>query len=531
MMTCGPMPAPASKRERDKQKVLKLLWTIPLADVHTLANHAELEKNRCYRLLTDTAGDKQVAHATLGRGSDVRSLFWLSRRGVLDVEKLTGWKIPWQVSETSIGWQVRRLNISDAIYPLLPQVMGCLGLDMKQFNPDSNPTAFRWMREGPIDAVVKHGTGLSWLAFVWIGNMVTENKLKEKVQLAMEQLQGRYTPAAWVIVCYDRLAALHAAEIWPGEHVLVVTIDGHVERAATPGPCTSPPEEEDTAVRLGRPERVVNWLDKEHKSHKPAMLAINGRLKYQAIRLAGEFPGWVPGQLAAALGESYRAAVRPMKEAELSVMLEGGLYQSPLGMRTIARMDRISPKDVYERSGVYLDKAGTYRREQENHNRAVIEVYLALRQEEGVSAFGGFRGLRDIPGDPEPSRISPDVILCLHRPNRSTLRVYVEVEFSATSREDIRDKLRRYVLLQKELQQPVPLAFIAADEHAEQLVQELGMELREDLPMLLITNWDRFVENVRSGGPTVWKFHGTEDNIHVLTKFRDAWDDRHQRGE
>ena len=99
-MTCGPMPAPASKRERDKQKVLKLLWMMPLADVHTLANRAELEKNRCYRLLTDTAGDKQVAHATLGRGSDVRSLFWLSRRGVLDVEKLTGWKIPWQVSET-----------------------------------------------------------------------------------------------------------------------------------------------------------------------------------------------------------------------------------------------------------------------------------------------------------------------------------------------------------------------------------------------------------------------------------------------
>ena len=112
---------------------------------------------------------------------------------------------------------------------------------MKQFNPDSNPTAFRWMREGPIDAVVKHGTGLSWLAFVWIGNMVTENKIREKADQAMEQLQGRYTPAAWVIVCYDRLAALHAAEIWPGEHVLVMTIDGHVERAATPGPCTSPP--------------------------------------------------------------------------------------------------------------------------------------------------------------------------------------------------------------------------------------------------------------------------------------------------
>ena len=531
-MTCGPMPAPASKRERDKQKVLKLLWTMPLADVHTLANCAELEKNRCYRLLTDTAGDKQVAHATLGRGRDVRSLFWLSRRGVLDVEKLTGWKIPWQVSETSIGWQVRRLNISDAIYPLLPQVMGCLGLDMKQFNPDSNPTAFRWMREGPIDAVVKHGTGLSWLAFVWIGNMVTENKIREKADQAMEQLQGRYTPAAWVIVCYDRLAGLAGS--------------GDLAWRARPGhdhrrPCgaSSDPRAMHVATRggrhysagwAGRSAWSIGWT-KNNKSHKPAMLALNGRLKYQAFRLGGEFPGWVSGQLPAALGESYRAAVRPMREAGLSVMLEGGLYQSPLGMRTIARMDRISPKDVYERSGVYLDKAGTYRREQENHNRAVIEVYLALRQEEGVSAFGGFRGLRDIPGDPEPSRISPDVILCLHRPNRSTLRVYVEVEFSATSREDIRDKLRRYVLLQKELQQPVPLAFIAADEHAEQLVQELGMELREDLPMLLITNWDRFVENVRSGGPTVWKFHGTEDNIHVLTRFRDAWDDRHQRGE
>ena len=208
-------------------------------------------------------------------------------------------------------------------------------------------------------------------------------------------------------------------------------------------------------------------------------------------------------------------------------MLEGGLYQSRLGMRTIARMDRISPRDVYERSEVYLDKAGTYRRDQENHNRAVIEVYLALRQEQGVSAFGGFRGLRDVPGNPRPSRISPDVILCLDRPKRSTLRVYVEVEFTATSPDEIRNKLRGYALLQEELGQPVALAFIATDETVERLVQELG----KDLPMLLTTNWDRFAEDVRSGGPTVWKFHGREENIHALTRFRDAWDDRRQPGE
>ena len=517
--TNGPMPAPASKIEQDQQKILKALWMKPLSDLHILAGSTELGENRCYKLLAHLAGDKQVAHATLGRGRGARFLFWLSRRGVLDVAELTGWEIPWQVSETGIGWQVRRLNITEAIYPLLLRLRDLLGADL-------NLTSLRLMREGPIDAVVECGTGL-WLAFVWIGSMVTENKIREKAQLAMEQLQGRYTPAAWVIVCHDPLAAQQAAEIWPGEHVMVVTIDDHVERATTPGPCTSPPEEEDTAVSLGRPERIVNWMDEKSKSCKPYLLAINGRVKYQAIRLAGEFPGWTPGQLAAALGESYRAAVRPMREAELSVMLEGGLYQSRLGMRTIARMERISPRDVYERSGVYLDKAGTYRRDQENHNRAVIEVYLALRQEEGVSAFGGFRGLRDVPGDPRPSRISPDVILCLDRPNRSTLRVYVEVEFTATSRDDIRDKLRGYALLQRELGQPVALAFIATDETAERLVQELG----QDLPMLLTTNWDRFAKNVESGEPTVWKFHGREANVHALASFRDAWDDRRQPGE
>ena len=517
--TNGPMPAPASKREQDQQKILKALWMKPLSDMHILTGSTELEKNRCYKLLADTAGDKQVVHATLGRGKDTRSLFWLSRRGVLDAAELTGWRIPWQVSETGIGWQVRRLNISEAIYPLLPQVRGLLGADL-------NMTAFRWMSEGPIDAVVEYGTGL-WLAFVWIGSMVTENKIREKARLAMAQWQGRYTPAAWVIVCHDPLAAQQAAEIWPGDHVMVVTINDHVERAATPGPCTSPPEEEDTAVRLGRPERVVNWLDKNSKSCKPALLAINGDLKYQAIRLAGEFPGWIPGQLAAALGGSYRATVRPMREAGLSVMLEGGLYQSRLGMRTIARMDRISPKDVCDRSEVYLAEAGDYRRAQEDHNRAVIEVYLALRQEKGVSAFGGFRGLRDVPGNPRPSRISPDVILCLDRPKRSTLRVYVEVEFTATSPDEIRNKLRGYALLQEELGQPVALAFIATDETVERLVQELG----KDLPMLLTTNWDRFAEDVRSGGPTVWKFHGREENIHALARFRDAWDDRRQPGE
>ena len=523
MMWLDPVLAHWPEGERDEQKMLVALWMKPLSDVETLAKSTGLTGNRCYKMLL--AKNRQVVRVPLGRGRNVRSLFCLSSSGVRDVADLTGWEIPWQDSETGIRWQVRRLNIAEAIYPLLPRVWDLLGADVDRPNSNLDITAFSWTREGPIDAVAE-SANRAWLAFVWIGSMVTENKLREKAGLATEQRQGRYTPAAWVIVCHDRLAAQQAAEIWPGEHVLVLTIDGHVERAATPGPCTLPPAQ-DGPVQLGRPQRVVNWLDENHKNHNPALLAIDGRLKYQAIRLAGEFPGWTPGQLAAALGESYRAAVRPMREAGLSVMLEGGLYQSRLGMRTIARMDRISPKDVYERSEVYLDKVGDYRRGQEDHNRACIEVYLALQQEEGVHAFGGFRGIRDVPDNPRPARISPDVILCLDRPNRSTLRVYVEVEFTATSPDAIRRKLRGYVLLQKELGQPVALAFIAATETVERLVRELG----KGLPMLLTTNWDRFAEDVQSGRPTVWKFHGREENIHALARFRDAWDDRRQLGK
>ena len=524
MMWLDPVLAHWPEGERDEQKMLVALWMKPLSDVKTLAKSTGQTENRCYKMLL--AKNRQVSRATMGRGENVRAHYWLSDRGVLDVVDLTGWAIPWQVSETGIGWQVRRLNTAEAIYPILPQVWDLLGADVDRPNSDLDITAFRWMREGPVDAVLESTNG-AWIAFVWIGSMVTENKLREKASLATEQWQGRHTPAAWVIVCHDRLAARQAAEIWPGEHVLVLTIDGHVERGAVPGLCTPPPPEEHAAVKLGRPQRIVNWLDENHKNHNPALLAINGRLAYEGLRLTGEFPGWTPGQLPAALGESYRATVRRLESAGLVEKLDGGLYQTRLGMTTIARMDRISPQDVHERGVVYLDKAGAYRSQQEDHNRACIEVFLALQEEEGVHAFGGFRGLRDIPGRPRPSRISPDLVLCLHRPTRPTLMIYVEVEFTAASPEDIRRKLRPYVLLQGMLGQPVALAFIAADETVERMVQELG----DDLPMLLTTNWDRVAEDVQSGRPMVWKFHGREGNIHALARFRDAWDDRRQTGQ
>ena len=508
---------------RDKVTLERALWKRPLMDVNETSVFTHLTESRCAKLLRELRTERRVVRAGLGRGRGKRYRYWLTRNGVLGVAEATGWRIPWQVTETGIKWLIRRLPMVEEFYRLTPNLWSQKGVRLGDPiyltpDPDADPVEFTagtqlidfwWMREGEIDAVALYDNG-AWVALVWVGSMVTEHKLRDKAALAAEQLGDDYEPAAWVMVGHDRLAAWQAGEFWPGDRVLALSADGRVERYMTPGPFTVPLREHSEPAHWGNPERAVSWL---HRNRD--MTVLNAELNYRIFRYIAEWHGPIPYVLWVRFGERSRAVARELIRAGLVVKLDGAYYLTRLGMRTVARMDRISPKEVYDRSQIYLDERGAYRLQQQRHNRFLIGVETTLWMQ-GVDMYGGYRGVRHIEG---VTRISPDGVVCLNRRDDTSLPVYLEQEFTADTPGDLGDKLDNYHRLEECLDFAVGLLFVTWDEGAERTVTELASA--RGMVMVMTTTWPRVMEVTSLGEDSAWRQGDENEDIHRPVAFRE----------
>ena len=341
----------------------------------------------------------------------------------------------------------------------------------------------------------------------------------------MAQLQGQYTPTAWVLVGYDRLAARLAADCWPADQaVLAVSVDGYVERRMSPADFTQPLMEQEEPRRLGEPERVVEWLREDDNQ---AMLALNGYANYSMLRVIGAWQDPAPRQLKRAFGDTYRAEVRALKKADLAEKENGVVKLTRKGRRTLAAMDRVSAQGIHRRSEKYLKEAGKYRSQQRRHNRVAIDAYVKIVKD-GIDTYAGFHCLRQFTDAEGISRVSPDLVVCLDRADGTSLMVYVELELTDSSPSEIRGKLNHYLRLQALLGRPVFLLFIARDEPAERHVQKQGKELR----MMLTTTLARLMAGSSWGNGSVWRtVDGETKEIGWLAEFADRVRDAQRDAE
>ena len=536
-------------REEDKRLILRYLYKNPLSSVDDLSCATGIKQNRCHKLLAELAGDekeddepekddKSVVHATLGRAYNARLRYWMTAKSVCEVRDLTGCPIPWVSSEDGIKLKVSRLPMVEAANQVLPRLWAHQGVDRGRW-VFKKPGPFRqliqctaelrivdllWRRKGDIDAVVLYEQGV-WVVFVWVGSMMTEHMLKRKASRAMAQLQGQYTPTAWVLVGYDRLVARLAADCWPADQaVLAVSVDGYVERRMSPSDFTQPLMEQEEPRRLGEPERVVEWLREDDNQ---AMLALNGYANYSMFRIIGAWQDPTPRQLKRAFGDTYRAEVRALKEADLAEKENGVVKLTRKGRRTLAAMDRVSAQGIHRRSEKYLKEAGKYRSQQRRHNRVAIDAYVKIVKD-GIDTYAGFHCLRQFTDAEGISRVSPDLVVCLDRADGTSLMVYVELELTDSSPSEIRGKLNHYLRLQALLGRPVFLLFIARDEPAERHVQKQGKELR----MMLTTTLARLMAGSSWGNGSVWRtVDGETKEIGWLAEFADRVRDAQRDAE
>ena len=473
-----PLQAP----ERDRALVRRSLWMMPLQDAQELATATGLSQDRVYRVLKNLRRHGLVTRASLGRAGGVRHRWWLTTQGVLRTADELGLPTPWQVTETGLRWLIRRLPAVEAFYGIAPHLFSHPDVLTPHEiyltpDPDESPTGFhsdtklvefQWMQDGEIQAVAHYEHG-AWLPLIWVGSMVSETVIKRKAESAKKQLAGGLQPAGWVIVCDDGLAAHQASDAWSDPDALVLVAHGRASRRMRPSAFSLRSlRETATPKDLGKPETIATWVDED-----PEMLALNGARPYALFRFIADWPGATPQQLKIALGESYRAILRPLRRAGLVAGLDGGFYLGRAGILAVAHMDRISWQSVQSRLGAYLKPDGVYRRSQQRHNRSIVDVVLTLYRRDAIP-YGGWRALHNIPG---VTQVVPDAVVLRTRDDGPKFALFIEVEFTARTPAQIEAKLEPYRLAQQNTGDRIPCLFLVEDEHVRQRYASAGQDL------------------------------------------------------
>ena len=399
--------------EHKSHLLLWLLWQMPLMSQSEMADISGLGRDRVAKLLISLQDENLVAWGALGRTRGVVKRYALTAGGVMLVANELGIPVEWQVTATGIRWGIRRLAIYEAFYDLLAKFARHPGVqlggvirepadptdDPVRFTADARVLHFRWMQRGPIDAVVRFSNG-AWFPMVWLGTTHTRHRIMDKARDATALLEKAH-PAGWLIIGSDRLAATLAAQIWEADQVLAVSTDGFVERRMKPGQCFpwNPPAQSMPA-NLGRPEDAFRWAERN-----PAIQALNGALQHEVFRYILDYVAATPAQLRLRFGESGRRAHRLLVKHGLIVKIDGGFYPTKAGARAAAQEDRISLQRLWRRLEVYLDEEGEYRKDQQTHDRILVDVERKLyarrcrmlRRTSGPLEFPGVAGRAGAP--------------------------------------------------------------------------------------------------------------------------------------
>lgn len=522
----------ARRKERwelDRLTVMNWLCMLPLISIAQMELATGFTNNRAHRLLVGLLHDGLVVRCTLSGGERKQERWWLTAAGVESLAQARGLAIRWQVTEPGIMKLISRMPMVEAFYDLALRLWAHqgilaegpvhtipdLGLEPTFLTPDLELRDFTWYRDGGVDAVAVYSND-AWTGMVWAGPEVTSHGLRRKAGRALdapgatwhEELGRRLTPAGWVVVCADRLSAAQAAETWPGDHVLAVTVDGRVEQAMRPGDFSLRIQQVPKKQDLGRPERAVRWAEKD-----PAVQGLNDALAYAVFRFIQEWRAATPAQLKQRFGERYGATVRELQKRRLITKLDGGFYLTLRGMRAVAAIDGVDYERVVARLGVFLNRNGRYRRQQQPHDQTLIDVMLKL-ESEGFPTFAGYRYLSNLPG---LTQVAPDAVLCLDRKDDRSLVVRLELEFTATDSERMSDKLYTYQVANMNLDELVPSVWLFEERSVAQRYVDADPYL-----LMMVGVLSEFFAGTSRGADSVWEIYGDRRSIDHLANIMDV---------
>ena len=500
------------KLEEHIALIIKWLWLMPLLSLPELASVTGLAYHRCSRLMKILDQRGLVDHVRLGMILEVQDRWHLSTSGVHFVMRELGWPLEWQVSQGGLRMLMRRLPILEVFYRLAHRIWGHPGVtqildiywspdpdvDPVSFPRDLRLTRFQWQRDPDVHAITEYENG-AWVPWIWVGPMTKGNMIPRKMMSGLTGIALRSwtaenpTPAGWVVVGADLLAAGHAASVWTGDEMMVITADGTTLKSMRPQLFTEAYFQNARVEDLGVIESIPDWVEKD-----PVVSGLNGRLAFSVFRLIAQWPGMRIGQIQEAFTHSHgdtNAALARLVDRGLAVAPdERPYYLTREGMLAAARMDRISHQSVYGSFDAYLKPDGAYRRFRQRHDQAVADVVRALSRQ----GYGVFHGRRHVVNVTNTTQLAPDMVATWIWPDGRMDLWFVEVELSAKRPSSALRKLRPYREHQRRYGRSVDLMMVLGSDDAEQAFLDKGAGLS-----LKTTTLDRLLQSGPGDNP--WK--------------------------
>ena len=375
-----------------------------------------------------------------------------------------------------------------------------------EIGPDLKLGEVIWFNNEPIDAVSIH-SGLVWFALKVVGQEMTAHRLQQQAKIIDRRLNrlmarpgGSATPTGWVLLCHDRAAAAHAAEVWPGDNVLVLDVNGRVERTMRPGDCTPPYPAVEPEREIGNPERLGRRRGKD-----PAQNAPRNEFSYQMFRFLAHFGFATRTQLRQKFGDRYVKAVKELQQQRF-VATSGDLVclREP-AVQVLSEIDRVGYDTVHGRLSRFVDlKRGTLRNPV--HDQALLDIFLKL-EAEGLSPTEGSRYAMYLA---DGSQIVPDLVFCLDRKDGRTLLVFLELELSSTHPQQVLSKARPYVDADWHGVE-IASAWVVENEAVRRRYAEAGRDL-----IMMTAVLDDLLTGTSRGPNSAWRRHNMVEDIDEL---------------
>ena len=487
------------------------LWMMPLATTDQLVLASGLTGNQVHRGLAWLRRHGLVVRRSLAGTGRKRDRYWLTRAGVLLCAHEHNLPIWWQVTQEGITQLIDRLPMVEHCYDRaldlwrvpLARVGWRTRYDGIFLGPEHMPDhqvlhQFHWRKGKGLDAVAIF-EDRSWYAIVWAGAEMTWHRLGRRAQNAMDATlaatpsdrPGRSRPAGWIIICEDELVAEHAAGWWTGDDVLVITIDGHVERVMRAVSCSTFVPDTANVRDPGAPEEAASWRKKE-----TPVAALDHELAYRMLRFILQFRAATREQSQRKYGDRYIGAVLELIRHGYIVELEGGLYPTEKAGEAAAKIDGLKPSQVLGRLKELLKPNSDFRRDQQWHDQTLVDIHLKLA-EEGITSFIGERNLRNFDGI---TQVRPDLVARLVGTQGATWFVNLELERSAESPGSIDPRLDNYEKVQLIISEPTPSLWVLLNEEVRRRYERAGEWL-----VMYTTTLDELLAGTSLGDDSVWR--------------------------
>ena len=425
---------------------------------------------------------------------------------------------PWPATEEGVWWMMQHLSRAEAVYREAPAVLrtGALQPEMPAAAKRKIlwMTDFSWIKNGRLyDAKTQYGDDVM-VVFTVVGSHVTDTQLAQKRDRSLQNLIIAYEPPGRNRRMWDRHDP-DGPPFVPSAHVVIAadamamdvasrTVPNAAIRCADGSRCGSWTyqssfhrigERLKTWPVVGQPERILERL-----IGSKTLTAVLDKPNHRLLMTIAIRPGNRSSDLGvvAAVANAKKAeCLRKFEEARLVFPWRGRYYLDQLGMRLVARINRVSPSSITHRFERYLNES--FREHEHRHDDGVNALAARFKRIDVVIEPGWRRMVHHAYGR---TQVRPDAWVYVERGPLGTGWHAIEYELSARSPSKMDKKCRPYRMMAQS-GAPIPLLFICATDRAEANV----LNVAGGLPVMTCTV-DRANHGALAGAETVWRHGG-----------------------